>query len=157
MNPCVEEKPSNYKKTIQKGLKNQKASKLNWSSPLRRETAAAGPSFHAAATPKVRPDYHSQDIPGLLNFNPNCFSQSHSSRPCRAYYKELQCTSHRRRRGPAFSVRVMKYWNKLQASVVTAPAVKMFKKRMEKVWTVVFPHLPHWLNSHFPNSLPLPP
>ncbi len=110
--------------TIQKELKNQKASKLNSSSPLRRETAAAGPSFHAAATPKGRPDYHSQDIPGILDFNPNFFSLSHSSRPCRAYYKALQGKSHRRSRGSGFSVRVVKYWNKLPASAVTAPAVK---------------------------------
>ncbi len=39
--------------------------------------------------------------------------------------------------------RVVKYWNKLTASVVTAPSVKTFKKRLEKVWTGVCPHLPH--------------
>ncbi len=38
------------------------------------------------------------------------------------------------------------------ASVVTAPSVNVFKKRLEKVWTGIFPHLPHRLNSH-----PLPP
>ncbi len=32
-------------------------------------------------------------------------------------YKVLQCASHRRRRGSAFSVKVEKYWNKLQDSV----------------------------------------
>ncbi len=57
--------------------------------------------------------------------------------------KVLQDASHRRRRGSAFSVRVVKYWNKLSASVVTAPSINVFKKRLKKVWTEVFPHLPH--------------
>ncbi len=72
-------------------------------------------------------------------------------------YKVLQCTSHLRRRGSAFSVRVVKYWNKFRASAVTAPSANIFKKRLEKVWTVVLPHLPHWLKSQHPNSLTLPP
>ncbi len=42
----------------------------------------------------------------------------------------------------------------LPASVVTAPSVIFFKIRLEKVWTEVFSHLPHWLNTqphhHFP-------
>ncbi len=54
----------------------------------------------------------------------------------------------RRRRGTAFSVRVAKYWNTLPASVVSAPSVNVFKKRLEKVWTEGFPHLPHRLNTH---------
>ncbi len=47
-------------------------------------------------------------------------------------YKVLQGASHRRRKGSAFSVRVVKYWHKLPASVVTAPSVSVFKKRLEK-------------------------
>ncbi len=39
-----------------------------------------------------------------------------------------------RRRGQTFSVRVVKYWNKLVAFVVTAPSVNIFKNRLEKVW-----------------------
>ncbi len=63
---------------------------------------------------------------------------------------------HRRRRWSAFSVRVVKYWNKLPASVVTAPSVNVFKKRLEEVWTEAFPHLPQWLNTHpTPFLLPL--
>ncbi len=54
----------------------------------------------------------------------------------------LQGASHHRRRGSAFSVRVVHYWNKLPASVFTVPSVNFFKKRLEKVWTAVFPHLP---------------
>ncbi len=58
-------------------------------------------------------------------------------------YKVPPGSSHRRRRGSAFSVRVVKHWNKLPASVLTAPSVNAFKKSLEKVWTEVFPHLPH--------------
>ncbi len=36
--------------------------------PLRRETAAAGPSFLSAATATGRPDYRNQDIHG----SPGC-------------------------------------------------------------------------------------
>ncbi len=39
-------------------------------------------------------------------------------------------------------MRVVKYWNSLPASVVIASFVNVFKKRLEKVWTEVFPHLP---------------
>ncbi len=73
-------------------------------------------------------------------------------------YKVLQGASHRRRRGSAFSVRVVKCWNRLPASVVTAPSVNVSKKRLEQVWTEVFPHLPHWLTTHLPiSTLPLHP
>ncbi len=77
---------------------------------------------------------------GLLDIDPNMFFLPPARRGLRA---QLQGASHRRRRGSAFSVRVVKSWNKLPASVVTAPSVNAFKKRLEEVWTEVFPHLPH--------------
>ncbi len=46
-------------------------------------------------------------------------------------------------RGSAFSVRVVKYLNKLPVSVVTAPSVNTFNERLEEVCTEVFPHLSH--------------
>ncbi len=63
-----------------------------------------------------------------------------------------------------------KYWNKLPASAVTVPFVNICKKRLEKVFTEIFSHLPNALthppplltcmspiNSHFsymqPNAL----
>ncbi len=70
---------------------------------------------------------------GLLDVDPNKVIP----------YKVLQGTSLRRRRGSAFSARVVKYWNKLPATVVTAFSAKIFKKRLEKVWIEVFPHLLH--------------
>ncbi len=68
-------------------------------------------------------------------------------------YKVLHSVSHRRRRGSAFSVKV----NKLTVSVVIAPSVNVSKKRLERVWTEVFPHLPHWLNIYLPISHPFHP
>ncbi len=69
---------------------------------------------------------------------------------CQVYVKsQTFCTSFIRQY-------IVKYWNKLPASVVTAPSVNVFKKRLEEVWTEVFPHLPHWLNTH-PPPFSLPP
>ncbi len=81
---------------------------------------------------------------GLLDIDPNLFFLPPARRGIRGHsFKVLQGASHRRRRGPAFSVRVVKYYNKLPASVVTAPSANVFKKRLEKVWKEVFSHLPH--------------
>ncbi len=81
---------------------------------------------------------------GLLNIDPNLFFLPPARGGLRGHpYKVPQGASHRRRRGSAFLVKNVKYWNKLPASVVTAPPVNFFKKRLEKVWTEVFPHLPH--------------
>ncbi len=52
--------------------------------------------------------------------------------------KVVQGTRHRQREESVFSVRFMKLWNKLMASVD-----KIFKKRLEKVWTEIFHYLPH--------------
>ncbi len=71
---------------------------------------------------------------GILDIDLNLFFLPPAQCGLRGHpYKVLQFASHRRKRGSAFSVRVVKYWNKLQASVVTAPSVDVFKKRMEKV------------------------
>ncbi len=81
---------------------------------------------------------------GLLDIDPNLFFLPPARRGLRRHpYKVLKGASNHRRRGSAFSVRVVKYWNKLPASVFTAPSVIFFKKRLEEVWTEVFPHLPH--------------
>ncbi len=81
---------------------------------------------------------------GLLDIDPNLFFLPPTRRGLRGHpYKVFQDKSHLRRRGSAFSLRVEKYWIKLLASAITAPSVKILKKRLEKVWTEVFPHLPH--------------
>ncbi len=95
---------------------------------------------------------------GLLDIDPNLFFPLPARRGLRGHpYKVLEGARHRWMKGSAFSVRVVEYWNKLPASVVTAPSVNIFKERLEKVWTEVFPHLTHWLNTHLPFSLPLHP
>ncbi len=122
---------------------------MHASPPLRRETPAAGPSFLAAATTSSLPDNRLQDIQGLLNIDPNLVILPPARRDLRGHpYKVLQGASHRRIRGSLFSVWVVKYWNKRPASVVTAPSVKVFQKRLEKVWT----------SPPFPSPLPcIPP
>ncbi len=95
---------------------------------------------------------------GLLDIDSNLFFLLPARRGLRGHpFKVLHGESHRRRRGSSFSVRVVKYWNKLLVSVVSAPSVNNFKKRLETVWTKVFPHPPHRLNTHLPISLLPPP
>ncbi len=78
-------------------------------------------------------------LKGLLDIDPNLFFLPPTRCGLRGHpFKALQGASHRRSRGSAFSVRVVKYWSKLSASVVTAPSVNVFKKRLEEVWTEVF-------------------
>ncbi len=72
-------------------------------------------------------------------------------------HKVLQGASHRRRSGSAFSVRVVKYWNKLPASVVTAPSVNVFKKRLEKVGLDISLSPYHPLTEHSSLNYPTPP
>ncbi len=94
----------------------------------------------------------------LSGIDPNSFNLPPTRRGLRGHpFKVLQDASHHRRRGSAFSGRVVIYWNKLPASVVTAPSVNVFKKRLEKVLTEVFPNLPQGLNTHLPFFLPPPP
>ncbi len=71
---------------------------------------------------------------GLLDIDPNLFFLPSARCGLRRHpYVVFQGASHRRRRGLAFSVRVVKYWKKLPISVITAPSVNVFKKRVEKV------------------------
>ncbi len=101
--------------------------------------------LHSLPRRRIRDDLSTafKIFKGLLDIDPNLFFLSPARRGLRGHpFKVLKGASHRRRRGSAFSVRVVEYWNKLPASVVTAP-VNVFKKRLEKFWTEVFPHLPH--------------
>ncbi len=89
---------------------------------------------------------------GLLGIDPNWFFLPPARRGLRGYpYNVLQVASLRRRRRSAFAVGVVKYWNKLPASTV----FNVFKKRLEKVWTEVFPDLSHWLNTPLLPPIPL--
>ncbi len=57
-------------------------------------------------------------------------------------YRLLQGPSRLRRRSSAFSVRVVKYWNRLPAHLVLAPSVSIFKKQLERHWFEIFPAAP---------------
>ncbi len=99
--------------------------------------------LHSLQRRRLRDDLSSafRIFKGLWDIDPNLFFLSPARRGLRGHsFKVLQGASRRRRRGSAFSVRVVKYWNKLPASVVTAPSVNVFKERLEEVWTEVFAH-----------------
>ncbi len=70
----------------------------------------------------------------LSDIDPNLFfSPSLSTRPNRASLQGTPRCELPPKERVTFSVRVVLYWNKLPASVVTAPSVNIFKKRLEKV------------------------
>ncbi len=103
-------------------------------------------SLHSLQRRRLRDDLITafKIFKGLLDIDPNLFFPPPARRGIRGHpFKVLQGASRLRKRGSAFSVRVVKYWNKLPASVVTAPSVNVFKKRLEEVWTEVFPDLPY--------------
>ncbi len=103
-------------------------------------------SLHSLQRRRLRADLITafKIFKGLLDIDPNLFFLPPARRGLGGHpFKVLQGASLRRRRGSAFSLRVVNCWNKLPASVVTAPSVNVFKKQLEKVWTEVFSHLPH--------------
>ncbi len=72
---------------------------------------------------------------GKIGLNPSEFFL----RPPRAgvrghIYRLLQGPSRLQRRGDAFSVQVVKYWNRLPQS----PSVSIFKKQLERQWSEIF-------------------
>ncbi len=91
-----------------------------------------------------------------MDFDPNLFSLPPARRGLRGHpFKVLQRASHRRRIGSPFSVRVVKYRNKLPASVVTASSLFKFFQEMveESLDSSLSPSLPlitHLLVSLFP-------
>ncbi len=57
-------------------------------------------------------------------------------------YRLLQGPSRLRRRSGAFSVRIVKFWNRLPAHLVLSPSVFIFKKQLDRHWFEVFPAAP---------------
>ncbi len=57
-------------------------------------------------------------------------------------YRLLQGPSRLRRRSGAFSVRVVKYWNRLPAHLVLEPSVSIIKKQLDRHWFEIFPAAP---------------
>ncbi len=64
-------------------------------------------------------------------------------------YRLLQGPSRLRRRSAAFSVRIVKFWNRLPAHLVLAPSVSIFKKQLDRHWSEIPPIAPAELLSPF--------
>ncbi len=66
---------------------------------------------------------------GEVDLNPSEFFLRPPRAGLRGHtYRFLQGPSRLRRRSGAFSVRIVKYWNRLPARLVLAPSVSIFKK-----------------------------
>ncbi len=78
---------------------------------------------------------------GLLDVDPNLFFPPPARRGLRGHpFKVLQGASHRRRRG--ISAISMRLWNTEISSQL--PSLQLLLSRKgKKVWTEIFPHLPH--------------
>ncbi len=74
---------------------------------------------------------------GEVDLNPSDFFL----RPPRA---GLRGHTYRLLQGPsgAFSVRVVKYWNRLPVHLVLSPSVSIFKKQLDRQWSEIFPAAP---------------
>ncbi len=57
-------------------------------------------------------------------------------------YRLLQLPSRLRRRSGVFSVRAVKYWNRLLAHLVLSPSVSIFKKQLDRQWSEIFDAAP---------------
>ncbi len=93
-------------------------------------------SFFAAAMASGLPDYRIHDIHGCIIPPTRPGLRGHP-------YKVLQVNNRRQRGESQFSGRFVKHWNKLPASIDTAPSFNVLKKRLDKVWTEIVPHLPY--------------
>ncbi len=81
---------------------------------------------------------------GRLDVDPNLVFPPPTQRGLRGNsYKNLQGMSHRRMRGSAVSVRIVK----LTACVVTAP-LSIFSSKGWTKFAQKVSHLPHWLKNH---------
>ncbi len=57
-------------------------------------------------------------------------------------FKVLQAPSRSLRRKSSYSIRVVKYWNRLPAPIVTAPSVNSFKRQLDSAWDKLFAKVP---------------
>ncbi len=77
---------------------------------------------------------------GEVDLNPSDFFLRPPRAGLRGHtYRLLQGPSRLRRRSGAFSVRVVKYWNRLPAHLVLAPSVSIFKKTVGPTLVRNFP------------------
>ncbi len=57
-------------------------------------------------------------------------------------FKCQQGPSRRLRRKSSFSIRVVKYWNRLPTSIVTAPPINSFKRQLDSAWDELVSEVP---------------
>ncbi len=80
---------------------------------------------------------------GEIDLNPSDFFLRPPRAGLRGHtYRLLQGPSRLRRRSGAFSVRVVKYWNRLPTHLALAPSVSIFKKQLDRHWFEIFPAAP---------------
>ncbi len=80
---------------------------------------------------------------GEVDLNPSAFFLRPPRAGLRGHaYRLLQGPSRLRRKSGAFSVRVVKYWNRLPAHLVLAPSVSISKKQLDRHWFETFPAAP---------------
>ncbi len=80
---------------------------------------------------------------GEVDLNPSEFFLRPNRAGLRGHtYRLLQGPSRLRRRSSAFSVRVVKYWNRLQTPLVLTPSVSIFKRQLDRQWSEIFPAAP---------------
>ncbi len=77
---------------------------------------------------------------GEVDLNPSEFFLHPPPAGLRGHiYRLLQSL---RRRSGAFSVRIVKYWNRLRAHLVLAPSCSILKKHLDLHWFEIFPAAP---------------
>ncbi len=80
---------------------------------------------------------------GEVDFNPSEFFLRPPRAGLRGHtYRLLQGPSRLRRRSGAFTVRIVKFWNRLPAHLVLAPSVSIFKKQLDRHWPEIFSAAP---------------
>ncbi len=80
---------------------------------------------------------------GEVDLNPSAFLVRPPRAGLRGHtYRLLQGPSRFRRRSSAFSVWIVKFWNRPPAHLVLAPSVSIFKKQLDRHWFEIFPAAP---------------
>ncbi len=80
---------------------------------------------------------------GEVDLNPSEFFLRSPGAGLRGHtYRLLQWLSRLRRGSGAYSVRIVKYGNRLPAYLVFAPCVSIFKKQLDLHWFKIFPAAP---------------
>ncbi len=97
----------------------------------------AGSALLTQASPTWRPHSRIQCV-FELDLDPSLFFINQVQPGLKSYsFKVLQGPSQRFRRKSSFSIRVVKHWNTLPITIVTAPSINSFKRCLISAWGVV--------------------